>query len=388
VLTREYLALVLRLDRLAPALADAGGVPRELRRAVAAEPAPTPSDLVREAGRLACRVADTELDPARRRFLTGQLRAVECTARRLTGQPIPFRREVEECFDVEVTMGDPDGYRAVHAELDALLPGPGPLTARLAAYRRAQEVPRDRLGAALATLAELLGRRTRAVVPLPAAESVAFRIVDDAPWSALHQYRGGLRSRVTVNAAARPRRAQLARLVAHEAYPGHHTQRCRKESGGIELGVIVANSPQSVVGEGAAELGLAAVLGPGWGPEVADALAELGLPFDGELAQRVDGALARLAAVRLDAALLLHDRRAADDEVLGHLRRWLLIDDRRARQVLRFVAHPVWRAYTTTYVAGTPLLQRWWARDPGPSRLRRLLDEPLTPNALRAELTG
>ena len=32
-----------------------------------------------------------------------------------------------------------------------------------------------------------------------------------------------------LNAGARPRRDQIAQLVAHEAYPGHHTERCRKE---------------------------------------------------------------------------------------------------------------------------------------------------------------
>ena len=48
----------------------------------------------------------------------------------------------------------------------------------------------------------------------------------------------------------------------------------------------------------------------------------------------------------------------------------------------------MWRAYTTTYVEGAELLRRWWARDPGPERLRRLLDEPLTPALIRAELAS
>ncbi len=74
------------------------------------------------------------------------------------------------------------------------------------------------------------------------------------------------------------------------------------------------------------------------------------------------------------------------EEVLGYLRRWVLIDDRRARQILRFLQHPVWRAYTTTYVEGPALLRRWWAGPPEPTRLRRILDEPLTPAAIRAEL--
>jgi hypothetical protein len=386
----DYLALTVRLGRLVPGLIAAGNVDPDLWQRVSAEPMPRPADLVRQSGRLAQELADIPLDPARRDFLAGQLRAVECAARRLAGQRVPFVREMSECFDVVPRRGCEDDYAAAHAELAALLPGSGSLAARLAAYRRAHEVPPDRLASALATLSELLRGRTGAVVSLPPAEAVSFRVTGAAPWSALHRYRGRFRSRITVNAGARPRRTQLAQLVAHEAYPGHHTERCRKEAGigraWPEHAVLVANSPQSVVAEGAAELGLTAVLGPGWGPLVADALAGPGLGFDGELAERVETATARLARVRQDAALLLHDRGAPVELVLAHLRRWLLVDEPRARQIVGFMREPVWRGYTTTYVEGAELVHAWWTRDPGPERLRRLLDEPLTPRALRAEL--
>ena len=389
----RYLALALRLDKLTPGLADAEIVEPELRRRVAAEPTPKPADLVRQAGRLAMELPDQPWAPARREFLAGQLRAVECTARRLAGQPIPFRRELLECFDLVARPGEPDEYAAAHAELTQLLPGSGSLASRLADYRRTQEVPVPRLAAVLAVLCELLRGRSSDLVPLPAQESVSIRVVSEAPWSALHRYRGGYRSEVAVNAGARPRRMQLAQLVAHELYPGHHAERCRKEVGLVARGcvehrVLLTNSPQSVISEAAAELGSAALLGPGWGRLVADTLDELGLGFDGELAEQVEGAIARLARVRLDAALLLHEEGAPTERVVDHLRGWLLVDERRAHQMLGFLAHPVWRAYTVTYVEGTGLLRRWWDRDPGPARLLRLLDEPLTPTAIRADLAS
>jgi hypothetical protein len=391
-LLEEYLALTFRLGRLVPGLSTVENVDPEVWQRVRVEPMPRPADLVRQSGRLAQELADIPLDPGRRDFLAGQLRAMECTARRLAGQPVPFVRELVECFDVVPRRGQSDDYAAAHAELAALLPGSGSLAARAAAYRSADEVPPDRLADTLAALSELLRGRTGAVVSLPPEEAVSFRITHHAPWSALHRYCGRFRSQITVNAGARPRRTQLAQLVAHEAYPGHHTERCRKEAGigraWPEHAVLVANSPQSVVAEGAAELGLAAVLGPGWGPLVADALAGLGLGFDGELAERVEAATARLARVRQDAALLLHDRGAPVDEAHGYLRRWLLVDEPRARQILQFMRQPVWRGYTTTYVEGAELVRAWWTRDPGPERLRRLLDEPLTPRTLRAELAS
>ncbi|MGH3825302.1 MAG: DUF885 domain-containing protein, partial [Pseudonocardiaceae bacterium] len=61
----------------------------------------------------------------------------------------------------------------------------------------------------------------------------------------------------------------------------------------------------------------------------------------------------------------------------------------RAQQMLRFLADPLWRAYTSTYVEGYRLLCTWLdARPPVQplsQRYQRLLDEPLIPSALRAE---
>jgi len=74
--------------------------------------------------------------------------------------------------------------------------------------------------------------------------------------------------------------------------------------------------------------------------------------------------------------------------VTAFLKRWLLVDDARARQMLRFLASPLWRAYITTYVEGYRLLRAWLdGRPAGVSlieRFTRLLDEPLIPSALRA----
>lgn len=381
----EYLRIVRALALLLPGSVDAYGPGVH---GVAEAPMSAP-ELVRASGRLARSLPD-RLDPARADFLRGQLVACEWTARRLVGQPVSFAREVQEVFGVRIGRGSEDVYRAAHRELAALLPGPGPLAERVAAHRRREEVPRERLGAAVRALSGALRERTAAQVELPAGERVEHRLVDSAPWSALHHYRGGYASTVTVNAGARPRCSQLAQIVAHEIYPGHHTERCRKEAGLVARGwgehrVVVVPSPQSVVAEGAADLGLRAVVGPGWGRWAAEVLADVGCPFDGELAERVDAATSVLTRARLDAAVLLHGRHASEADVLDHLRRWLLVDGERAAAVLGFLRHPLWRAYTATYVEGPELVRRWWEAGPPQDRLVRILDEPLTPSALREE---
>ncbi|PQM44510.1 hypothetical protein C1Y40_05330 [Mycobacterium talmoniae] len=84
---------------------------------------------------------------------------------------------------------------------------------------------------------------------------------------------------------------------------------------------------------------------------------------------------------------MLHDEHRDPDEVAAFLQRWLLVDDTRARQMLRFLSSPLWRAYTSTYVEGYRLLRGWLDGRPAgmalTERFGRLLDEPLIPSALR-----
>jgi len=394
---REYVLLALRCDRLAAGLVDAFTGAPALRRQVANEPRPTVEGLAGHAGRLRAEVASSSPASARAHFLNRQLVALECMLRRMAGETPRFRDELRAYFDTEVEPGIPERYREAHAELAAILPGGGPLAARMTAYRKAEELPADRLGPAIQALSGALRELTRQRIELPAEEAVYYEVCTDRPWSAFSHHLGGCHSRVVINSEAGRRLSQLPHLVAHEAYPGHHTERSRgqlvapDEEERPERRVFLVNTPQCLISEGFADLGLAAAVGPAWGRWTAEVLAPLGIRLDGELAERVERAMVALLPVRQDAALLLHECHAGVDEVVEFLRRWLLVPEARARQMLRFLSHPLWRGYTTTYVEGYRLLRPWLdARPAGQhalDRVRRLLDEPLTPTALRDELS-
>ncbi len=392
----EYVRLGLRFDRLEAGFVDAyTGDPR-LRAEVAGEPAPTPRQLRDQARGLIRELDAADLPGDRAGFLRGQLTGLECTARKLAGEPVGFVEEVAAYFQVDVELGDEATYAAAHAELDALLPGGGELAARYASYRRREECPPGRLAVAVDALSSALRDRVRARYGLPEVETVRYEVVTDQPWSGFNYYEGAFRSRVAINADLPHRLAQLPHLVAHESYPGHHTEHCRKErglvekEGRVEHTVFLVNTPECLMAEGLADLGVEAAVGAGWGPWAAEILGDLGLHFDGHLAERVAAAAAPLNRVRQDAAVLLHDRGADPDDVVSYLQRWSLVSADRARQQLRFLTHPLWRAYTSTYVEGYDLLSRWLgARAAGEDvadRFLRLLDEPLTPAAVTAEL--
>ena len=392
----EYLRLALRFDRLESGFVDAyTGDPR-IRAEVESEAAPTPQQLRDQARALLTELTSADLPADRAGFLRGQLTALECSARTMAGEPVPFLDEVRSYFQVDLTLGDPAAYAAAHAELDALLPGSGPLAERYAAHRRREECPPERLAEAVHALSSALRDRVRADYGLPEVETVRYEVVTDQPWSGFNYYEGDYHSRVAINADLPHRLGQLPHLVAHEAYPGHHTEHCRKELGLVERGsrlehtVFLVNTPECLMAEGLADLGVQAAIGDGWGPWAAEVLGDLGLHFDGHLAERVAAAAAPLNRVRQDAAVLLHDRGAPTDEVAAFIQRWSLVNGDRARQQLRFLTHPLWRAYTTTYVEGFDLLSRWLdarpAGQPVADRFVRLLDEPLTPAAVAGEL--
>ncbi|KGI69507.1 DUF885 domain-containing protein [Mycolicibacterium rufum] len=392
-LIRDYLMLGLRFDRIEEGYVDSFTGDPALRRAVADEPAPDPAELARVARRLLGELP-AGLDDDRAAFVGAHLRALECAARTFAGEEVGFVDEVAAYFDVRIAKGDPEGYREAHAKLDDALGGTGPLAERLGAHRVAEQIPPARLEEAIHAFSSALRDRVRSTFPLPERETITYEVVTDKPWSGFNYYLGDYRSTVAVNADLKQQMSNLPRLVAHESYPGHHTEHCRKEAGLVEAKgqaeqtLFLVNTPQCLMAEGLADLALYAAVGPGWGSWAADIYADLGLRFDGGRAEAIAEASAALADVRQDAALMLHDEHRDVDDVVAFLKRWLLVDDERARHMLRFLSSPLWRAYTSTYVEGYRLLRGWLdARPDGVTltdRFTTLLDEPLIPSSLRA----
>ena len=401
-LVTEYLMLGLRFDRVEEGYVDSFTGDPALKRAVAAEAQPDPADLARQAERLLTELP-AGLDDVRAAFVGAHLRALACAGHKFAGQEVGFVDEVEAYFDVRITKGDPDRYRQAHAKLDDALGGSGALADRMQAYRASEEIPPARLEECIHAFSSELRDRVRATFPLPARETITYEIVTDKPWSGFNYYLGDYRSTVAVNADLKQQMSNLPRLVAHESYPGHHTEHCRKEAGLVEgkgqaeQTIFLVNTPQCLMAEGLADLALYAAVGDGasgatgngqgWGTWAADIYADLGLRFEGERSETVSEATAALADVRQDAALMLHDEHRDVDDVVDFLKRWLLVNDERARQMLRFLSSPLWRAYTSTYVEGYRLLRGWLdARPDGVSLTERfgaLLDEPLIPSSLR-----
>lgn len=393
---REYLLLGLRLGKLIDGFVDCWfGDPR-LSARVDAEPPADPDELVRQAARLRAELADSGLPGPRQRYLSAQLTALGCVGKRLSGRDIPFLDEIRQYFDVDIALGDPESYATVHDAIAELLPGTGGMHERLDAYYERNRIPPDRLQRAVQAVSDELRVLARPLFGLPDGERVDYEVVHGKPWNAFNRYLGSFRSKVVLNDEAGRAIGALPTLVTHESYPGHHTDHCLKEAGLVrehghtEQLISLVNTPQCLISEGAAELALAAVLGPGWGDWTAKILAAEGIHTDGELVEQVLTLVRRLLPARQDAAIMLHDRGADVDEVTDYLQRWLLLPRDRAQHMVSFLTDPLWRAYTVTYIEGARLVGAWLtagpANQPVAERYQGLLRNPLLPSDLQRDL--
>ena len=145
----DYVRLGLSFDRLSRGFVDAWTGPAAVRAEVESGPVPRAADLRARAVELLRELPSSGLEPARARWLAGQLTGLECSARVLDGAPVGFVDQVEAYFQVRPELGDEEAYARAHAELDALLPGDGPLLERYTAYRDGSSVPVDLLPVAV-----------------------------------------------------------------------------------------------------------------------------------------------------------------------------------------------------------------------------------------------
>jgi len=383
----RYIELGLRLGRHADGLVDAYYGPAEIKERVEAEELSDPAELARDAAELLDSLDG--LEGQRRKWLHAQLVGLETVARRLAGEDVSYEDEVERCYGVRPAHVPEEQFEQAHRVLDEALPGDGSLAERYQAWRDTNTLAGDQLARAIDSMAADLRVRTQELTGLPDGEAVEFDYVTDEPWSAFNYYLGGLRSKCAVNTDVPLTPAVLVSLVAHETYPGHHTEHAWKEQvlvqaqGVVEESILMIGTPHSLVSEGIATLASEMVLGEDAERVAADHVRESGIPFDPELAKTVREAAEPLRTVTTNTALLLHSQGASEDEAREYLKHWGLASDKRVDQGIRFMTHPVWRTYSTTYTDGYRICSAFVDGDP--ERFKRLLKEQLTPADIQAE---
>ena len=389
-----FVRLGLAIGRHLPGYVDTYFGPADIAQRVEAEGALPASELAALADGLAQEVATyASLDPVRREYLKGEVAAMQTTTRMLQGEALEFVDEVRALYGVAPGWVDETVFTEAHRVLADLLPGPGTLTERVQAFRRSMRIPIAVAAPMITRLAAEFRERARTAFPLPPGEDCVFSFVRGQPWTAYNWYEGEGRSRIEIDEDHPLYVYQLPEIVAHEAYPGHHTEHAIKEQvlyreqSRLEHSVILGHVPSSLVSEGIAEHAVDVIVQPGelihWYGEI---LQEAGMPR--AEAARVDEfsrALLPLARVADNQLLLSNGRGASDDEVIAYGLRYALNTAEDQQRLLRFMKDPLWRSYGFNYSLGHHVVETYL----GVSRDRitafaRLLQEPLTPGQLLA----
>jgi hypothetical protein len=395
--------LGLRLDQHLPGLVDGYFGPADLKAQVDMEQLRSPARLREDAAGLRERLRTEVTDAGRAAWLDAQLVALETQAAALAAQPLPYLEHVARCFGFAPRRRPDAEFTAAAVTIDELLPGDEPLTDRLARWDDRFVVALDRLPGVVDWLVARFRERSAELFGLPDGEDLRVSLVKGQPWAAYNWYDGDRRSRIDINTDLPARTWDLVDTVAHETYPGHHLEHASKEAslvdgaGRVEASLLLLNTPECLITEGLANVGLRFVAPP---EERTDLLIELyqraGLPIAADPAASRDaadrtvalaGARTRLAAVRGNAAILRHADARSHDDVLDYLCELGRTTSDVAAKRLEFIEHPLWRTYVFVYADGEELVDAWLDAVPAPERpgrFGRLLHEALTP----AELTA
>jgi hypothetical protein len=375
----RYLTLGLQVGRHVDGIVDAYYGPPELAAAVDAEPPADPRELVS--------AAEALLDELEDGWLRDQVAGLRTYAGVLAGESNSYADEVEGCNGVRPTYTDESVFAAAHERLEELLPGDGALGERHERWEESIRVPPDRVERTVAAVIEEARAWTRRLVELPAGEGVVVEAVRDEPWLAFCEYLGGLRSRIAVNVSLPISAIELLTLAIHETYPGHHAERALKEHVLVrgrrllEETLVLVPTPQSIVSEGIAKLAPNMLLEGDGGAALAAPIHDAGIELDLAHAVAVRRALEPCSWAQVNAALMLHDDGATEDEAKEYLARWGLLTPEWTDHLIRFFMEPTSRTYVLTYSAGRDLCDAYVAGSQ--ERFRHLLTEQMRVRDLR-----
>ena len=412
-LSRRYVELGFGIERHQQGTVDAYFGPERIRDEALAGPARSPDDLLDRATSLLADVTNADLPASRTDYLTAQVQALHTTCRKLVGEAIPYRDEIQLCFDIEPEKIPETLYDEAIAALGDALPGEGDIPARMIAWREQFEIPVETARLMIERIADEARTRSAAFAALPDGEGIEVSMVSGQPWSGYNWYLGGCRSLIEINTDLPIRANALLDLICHEGYPGHHTEHAVKEqelyrAGGYgEHAIQLINTPECVISEGIATLAEGIIFRPdeaaAWRRE--HLYRPVGIEVDSDRERQIAEAQQALKSVAGNAALLLHEEGVAAEDVVAYIERYGLETPERARHRFSFISDPLWRAYVFTYHVGYDLLGAWLDAPEDPedgepdvisagvtphdrrqARFGRLLAGQVTPSAIRSQL--
>ncbi|MEM9388164.1 MAG: hypothetical protein AAGA68_24130 [Pseudomonadota bacterium] len=392
VLAREYVSLELAMGRHDPAHVDAYFGPKELV-ALADQAELSPAQIIEQADALVERLEPLlsvrEGRPRDRlRGLLARLTALRTRASMAQGERLSFDEEARALFGVTPPRYEAAHFDALLVDIEALLPGEGPLADRVSGFLKSFEVPAERLDAVFQAAIGECRTRTLAALELPAQERFTLEYVSDKPWSGYNWYQGDSESLIQVNTDLPQQINRAVDLGCHEGYPGHHTYQTLQElnlaqgEGWIEYTVQPLFSPSALLAEGSANYGIRVAFP---GEEQVEFERRVLWPLAGleageaERYYALQRLRARLSYARNEAARGYLDGRMTREQAVDWIVRYNLVDLAQAEKSVDFIE--TYRSYVVNYNLGQDLVRDYVERVGGDrwASFTRLLSVPMIP---------
>jgi len=227
---------------------------------------------------------------------------------------------------------------------------------------------------------------------LPNDETFTLEWVSDKPWGAYNWFLGNSRSRIEVNVDLPMGLNRLPYLIAHEGYPGHHTELSIKEEKLVrqkkylEHTIALTNSPSSVISEGIATIALKTIFSD---DELEDWYRDEILPMAGmsHINSRqiieIDKSKRKTEYAVGNIAFMLFDQQKSEEDAEKYLEKYAISDEQERKHYVRFVSDPLARSYVFTYDIGHDLLEELFKQKDRTEYFKHLLEEPVTPSQIR-----
>ena len=389
---QEYVRLALQIDQHQEGFVDGYFGPEELKAQVKEAGSKPIEQLQDELITLNQAISQADIDDTRRDFLEKQLRGMQTVLKRVAGEPLDLVDEVAGCFDFTPERIPTSEFETAYNLLESTLPGKGNLAERQATWQKQFVVPQARILPALQMALAETHRRSTALFNIPSPESVEIELVKNQPWSGYNWYLGQAKSRIDINTDLPVRANNMLNLIAHEAYPGHHSEHVCKETRWytqekrLEHSILLLLTPESTLAEAIATTAQDIIF-----PDETDLVdwtqntlyPAAGIKASAEQAIAVAKAKEKLGGVSGNAAFMLHQDGRPEAEVLDYIQTYGLRSEKEARQSLGFISHPTFRAYVFNYFYGAKLLKDAFKEGDRVEIFHYALTEPVTPSALK-----
>jgi len=391
-LVENYIKLAFSIEEYMPGYVDSYFGPEEPKAQAKKDGKIPLQNLTERTARLANDVSQADMDTQRKDFLGRQVAAMQMSVRLLAGEQVSLAEETQALYDVQPGWKDETIVEEGHKELDSLLPPGNSLPERMQAWNRSLEIPIEKVKELAPVIIKRLRELTRIKFDLPENETFSLEFVSDQPWGAYNWYLGGFQSRIDFNTDLPSQVNGLADLLAHEGYPGHHTELSIKEKKLVrqkqyyELTINLINSPSCVVAEGIATTALKTILTKS---ELEDWYREEILPLAGmthideKRLMDIGNARMKMFGIIGNAAFMMYDQDKSEDEISIYLQKYNLTTKKQVQKNIDFISNPLYRSYIFTYHVGRDLFEELFTHVDRDEYFGRILEEPVTPSQIR-----